>query len=509
MKKWIYILFPIVLLNIAGCNEGTDWDNFPLAQEALESWDALSDILLQARVRRQIDALQHKDSFHLYADDYAARFYTDRQPLLWTDRNGTDERSDSLLDYLETASTACGLPPYFFPIEQLKTRLEELHNPDTDNTARIRHMAFIEYELTRSFLRIACGQRYGFLNPKQIFNRLEKQDTTKNAPYRQLFDFAIETASDSFVTVAIQAARQGEAVAFLKQATPTDSIYYRFQKELAACPDTSPHYRSLSANMERCRWRYKRPTGKYVWVNVAAYELRAVDQEDNQTLSMKACVGNTKHKTPLLHSYIRYAELNPYWVVPYNIVKEEIAPLHAGKADYFIRNRMKIIERGTKKEMNPENMTKAMYLSGQYTVRQEKGEGNSLGRLIFRFPNSFSVFLHDTNNKRAFLNRRRAVSHGCVRVEEPLKLAAFLMKKPDELDIDKIRLAIDLPPLSPQGKEWAESEKYKPIATYKYQPEIPVFLDYYTVYPDTDGTLRYYDDPYGYDSVIQKKLGWF
>lgn len=509
MKRWVYFIFPFVLLNFTGCNEDTDWENFPLAHEALESWNALSDVLTQACIRRDIDNLQHKDSFRLYADDYTVRFYADRQPLLWIDQDGTDERSDSLLDYLETVSTDCGLPSHFFPIKQLRDRTEKLRNSDTNNKNRIQHMAFIEYELTRSFLRIACGQRYGFLNPKQIFNRLEKQDTTKKAPYRQLFDFATETANDSFVTAAIQAARQGEAIAILKQTLPTDSIYHLFQKKLTTLSDTSRHYRTLCANMERCRWRYSQPTGKYVWVNVAAYELRAVDKENDQTLSMKVCVGNAKHKTPLLQSNIRHAELNPYWVVPYNIVKEEIAPLHAGKSDYFIRNRMKIIERGTKKEMNPEEMTKAMFLSGQYTVRQEKGEGNSLGRIIFRFPNNFSVFLHDTNNKRVFLNRRRAVSHGCVRVEEPLKLAAFLMEKPDELDIDKIRLAIDLPPLSPQGKEWAESEKYRPIGSYKYQPEIPVFLDYYTVYPDTAGILRYHDDPYGYDAIIQKKLGWF
>ena len=137
-------------------------------------------------------------------------------------------------------------------------------------------------------------------------------------------------------------------------------------------------------------------------------------------------------------------------------------------------------------------------------LRQEKGEGNSLGRMIFRFTNNFSVFLHDTNNRSAFARSNRAISHGCIRLEKPLELASFLVD--DDKTMDKIRLSLDLQPITEKGKRWQQSESFKPMSYYRFSAPYPLFITYQTMYFDASGKLRSCGDPYGYDRVIIEKL---
>ena len=110
----------------------------------------------------------------------------------------------------------------------------------------------------------------------------------------------------------------------------------------------------------------------------------------------------------MLQSRIERVDMNPYWNIPYSIVKKEIAPRHAGDEAYFSRNRYRIFNKETGEELPPAAVTSGMLTSGRYRIRQDNGEGNSLGRLIFRFPNNFSIYLHDTNNRQAFKRTNRA-----------------------------------------------------------------------------------------------------
>jgi len=139
-------------------------------------------------------------------------------------------------------------------------------------------------------------------------------------------------------------------------------------------------------------------------------------------------------------------------------------------------------------------------------VKQDNREGNSLGRIIFRFPNNFAVYLHDTPSRWAFMNTNRAVSHGCVRLEKPLDFALFLLEEPDEVLEDRIRAAMDLPPVSEKGKELIAKEEYQELKQYNLKEHIPLFLDYHTVYFSAAGELAYADDPYVYDPPLLKAL---
>lgn len=268
------------------------------------------------------------------------------------------------------------------------------------------------------------------------------------------------------------------------------------------------HYKNLlTLNMERARWQYAQEKGtKYAWVNVAAFMLQAVNEETDSILEMRTCCGSVRNKTPLLSSKIYYMELNPYWNVPQSIIRREIIPSYRRDSAYFTKHRMKVYDKNGVR-VNPHHINWSKYKAGvPFTVKQDNKAGNSLGRIIFRFPNSYAVYLHDTPSRRTFTRANRAVSHGCVRLERALDFAFFLLKEPDELMEDRIRIAMDIAPESEEGKKLTRSQAYRELKHYSLEESIPVYLDYQTVYMDAAGKLSYCDDIYKYDAPLREAL---
>lgn len=263
----------------------------------------------------------------------------------------------------------------------------------------------------------------------------------------------------------------------------------------------------LQVNLERARWQYKPEKGtKYVIANIAAFMLQAFNEETDSILEMRICCGSVRNKTPLLYSKIYYMELNPYWNVPQNIIRKEIIPSYRRDITYFTRNRMKVYDKNGNR-VNPHDIKWAKYTAGvPFTVKQDNKEGNSLGRIIFRFPNPYAVYLHDTPSRWAFNRSNRAVSHGCVRLERALDFAFFLLEKPDELLEDRIRIAMDIAPKSDEGKKLNRSEAYRELKHYSLKEAIPLFLDYQTMYLAADGKLSYCEDIYKYDDPLLEAL---
>ena len=263
----------------------------------------------------------------------------------------------------------------------------------------------------------------------------------------------------------------------------------------------------LLINLERARWQYKSEKGsKYVIGNIAAFMLQAFNEEVDSILEMRICCGSVRNKTPLLYSKIYYMELNPYWNVPQNIIRKEIIPSYRRDTTYFTRNRMKVYDKNGNR-VNPHDVKWAKYTAGvPFTVKQDNKEGNSLGRIIFRFPNPYAVYLHDTPSRWAFNRSNRAVSHGCVRLERALDFAFFLLEKPDELLEDRIRIAMDIAPKSDEGKKLNRSEAYRELKHYSLKEAIPLFLDYQTMYLAADGKLSYCEDIYKYDDPLLEAL---
>lgn len=265
----------------------------------------------------------------------------------------------------------------------------------------------------------------------------------------------------------------------------------------------------LRINMERARWQYVQEKGsKYIIANVAAFMLQAINEEADSVLEMRICCGAAKTKTPLLASKINYMELNPYWNVPQTIIRKEMIPAYRRDSTYFSRNRLKIYDKEGV-QLNPHEIDWSKYKAGvPFSVKQDNKQGNSLGRIIFRFPNTFAVYLHDTPSRWAFTRSNRAVSHGCVRLEKALDFAFFLLKEPDGMLEDRIRLAMDIPPVTAEGKKLRHKENYKDVELkhYNLKERVPLFLDYQTIYMAPDGALSYCEDTYKFDAPLLEAL---
>lgn len=376
----------------------------------------------------------------------------------------------------------------------------------------INHVAArLEYRLTKACLRYAYGQRFGFINPHRVFNNLdvEKEDTLKRViSYRGLFDVSMDLPTAQYADTVLREVREYRLADYLHAIQPQDRFYQQLQSMLAQA-DTKEERRRIMVNMERCRWRRHQPIaeeGKRIIVNIPAYHLYAYSPDS--MLDMRVVCGTLRTKTPQLSSHIEYMEVNPQWIIPMSIVEADVAR-RAGDSAYFARNRYNIYDRATNKQIGVHHVSRQMLLSGKYRVAQAGGAGNSLGRVVFRFKNRFSVFLHDTSNPGAFQRESRAVSHGCVRVSKPFDLAKFVLDSPDEWLLDRIRISMGLPAETERGKEYLSAnpdKDHKLIGYVPVKPRVPLYIIYYTLWPDSSGMLQSWPDVYGYDEVIWNHL---
>lgn len=521
-NKIIFIFLSLLIsgLFISCSQKSSTHKRKHITRAQIEAWNNTQLSISSKQIRRNINQLLKESSTPMSADVFTESYYNNKQPFLWITRTGTTPWADTLINRLESANEH-GISLQVFKWKEIKnahTHIKTL-NLDTSESEPyngINHtFAQIEFLLTKAFLRYCAGMKYGFANPKQLYNRLEHTDTTRNAPYKNLYDIDIRTPEKDFFQHIIARLQNNQLPEILHECTAQNNIYHLLQTEYIKTTDEQKK-EILALNMERCRWSMPSIEGKYVWVNLASMTLQAVDEEKNRCLEMKVCIGSQRHKTPLLSSHIERVELNPYWNIPYNIIKKEIAPLHSGDSAYFARNHYRIFNKETGMEENPTSVTASMLRSGRYRVRQDNGPGNSLGRIIFRFKNNFAVYLHDTNNKYAFKKENRTLSHGCIRLEKPEELLFFLMEDKDLKDINRVRKAIDLPPIDEEGNiinkafqkkkqdKEKELEKQYKLRVEHFASPIKLYINYFTVFPETDNTLQWSKDTYGYDRILKK-----
>jgi murein L,D-transpeptidase YcbB/YkuD len=265
-------------------------------------------------------------------------------------------------------------------------------------------------------------------------------------------------------------------------------------KGSVAALNTPLSYRvtQIELAMERLRWLPELNTGASIIVNIPAFQLWAfdsIDQADADIVNMRVVVGNAlKTKTPVLMAEMHFIDFMPYWNVPYSIIKNEILPKLIHNNNYLDKENMELVsvfrdgERPT--ELNQETMN--LLKEGKLRVRQRPGGKNALGRVKFIFPNKDDVYLHDTPSSGLFSKSRRDLSHGCVRVANPQKLAEFALKNQDNWNADTIHQAMNTP-------------KTKRVILKK---PIPVLFFYATAFFDQYDNLEFYPDIYGHDTVL-------
>jgi murein L,D-transpeptidase YcbB/YkuD len=231
--------------------------------------------------------------------------------------------------------------------------------------------------------------------------------------------------------------------------------------------------KQLLINLERMRWMPAQPEGKFILVNIPEFVLHVMEN-GKKIFDMKIVVGKEGHNTMMFTKTLNQVVFSPYWNVPESIVENEILPEIAKNPNYLAEQNMEIIG---------EN-------DGIPEIRQLPGEKNSLGKVKFLFPNSYNIYFHDTPAKGLFEKNRRAYSHGCIRLNEPKKMAQYLLQNDPSWDEEKIEEAMN------SGKE-----KY-----VKLKDPSAVFITYYTAWVDENGKLNFRDDIYDHDKKISRKM---
>lgn len=244
----------------------------------------------------------------------------------------------------------------------------------------------------------------------------------------------------------------------------------------------------ILANLERWRW-YPKDLGKqYIIVNLPEFKLHYVI--DNDTVAeRKVVVGRPKRMTPVLSSKLSNFVINPTWTVPPTIIKEDLAVDAAKNRGYFSRSRIKIYN-SKNQLVSPQSWNPNK--PNNYRYVQDPGYNNSLGLVKFNFPNSHLVYLHDTNHREMFAYNYRALSSGCVRVENPVELAKQILSSQDG---DRWK----------DGKEIDKIISKKDTYMIKVKQSIYIHQLYWTCWTNTNG-LQFRDDIYNLDLGVYAKL---
>jgi len=364
---------------------------------------------------------------------------------------------------------------------------------------------------------------YGSINPRNFFNR-----------------FYIKTLRPDSLTMD-SVLNAENLIAELKKVQPTAQSYIELKRALANYRDSigrdeAPQIKSIKMNLERMRWRLPQKTSELVVVNIPDFTLTWFKQDD--TLAhMNVCVGGKReatykekmkvflksgrlddkpknHETPQLFSVFNAIQVNPIWNIPVSIAKSEIYWMARKDPYYLSNNNIKVYYKG-KLVNDPDTIDWNKYPREKlpFSFKQGSGEGNALGKFKFVFDNSSSIYLHDTNNKYGFKLSNRAISHGCVRIEQPLKFAELMVK--DKYQYDRLRMDVDLPPIDTTKNAVFKKKLAKKADTsnifqlkptwYAPRKSIGVFIAYYTAWADK-GKVQFRPDVYEYDPILWEAL---
>lgn len=280
----------------------------------------------------------------------------------------------------------------------------------------------------------------------------------------------------------------------------------RFQRRHGLTPDGAVGRNTLAAinvpvadriaqmvlNMERRRWMPDDLGRDYVFVNIADFELKVV-RGPKTVHTARVIVGKSYQRSPVFSDKIRYLEFNPYWNVTRNIARKAILPKLQKNPGVAAEMGYRIYTGwgAGASEIDPLSVDWSEYSRSNFPfrIRQDPGDKNALGQVKFMFPNKHSVYLHDTPSRQLFSRTVRAFSFGCIRVQDPLTLAALLLQEQgwDQTKVDNV-----------------VAGKKRKVVTLKER--IPVHLAYLTAWANKDGSIHFRGDIYKRDKTLAKAL---
>ncbi|WP_175454179.1 L,D-transpeptidase family protein [Algoriphagus alkaliphilus] len=239
-----------------------------------------------------------------------------------------------------------------------------------------------------------------------------------------------------------------------------------------------------AVNMERLRWLPDTlKEAEIILVNIANYRLDYIYKMDT-LFSSKVIVGRQYHSTPIFSAAMSYIVFSPYWNIPNSIARNEIIPAIRRNPDYLRQKNMEVVTfSGQPVDPSTINWSNKSF---PYMIRQRPGGSNSLGLVKFMFPNRFSVYIHDTPTRALFDREDRALSHGCIRLQNPTEFAKILLRAMPEWTDERINQAMN-----------QKSERIVNL-----NRKIPVALVYLTFWADSKGQAHFRQDIYNRDAEI-------
>ena len=245
----------------------------------------------------------------------------------------------------------------------------------------------------------------------------------------------------------------------------------------------------IRINLERARWVLRAIGDEMIVVNIAGFYLRVI-LDGKPVWGTRVIVGQTYHKTPIFTEAMKSVVLNPDWTVPRSIVRNEIFAKASADPGYLSAGNYTLTSKTGPVDPASIDWTQWTGATFPYGVVQRPGPKNALGLVKFLFPNKYSVYLHDTPSRGLFGKSGRTFSHGCIRVEDPMKLAEIILGNRLGWDRTKIDGIVA------SGK----------LTSVNLPKPLPVLLLYWTVDPQADGSAHFYQDIYGRDARLLKAL---
>jgi L,D-transpeptidase YcbB len=253
-------------------------------------------------------------------------------------------------------------------------------------------------------------------------------------------------------------------------------------------------FKRIAINLDRYKVLPPKMPERYIWVNLPAYKLELWDN-DTLRLESKVVVGKPNTRTPLLTSRISDMVTYPQWTIPNSIIMKEIVPALRKNPGYLAKKGYSLLT-WEGEIVDPYSVDWTKYKKGiPYKVVQGSGDDNALGIFKFNFPNKYSVYLHDTNQRYLFKNAKRALSHGCVRVQEWEKLTYYISAlDSSNYEDDPSRVVSD------SIKVWLERKEKHVV---KVKTKLPVYFRYFTA-AGKEGKLIFFEDIYNEDKVARE-----
>lgn len=247
--------------------------------------------------------------------------------------------------------------------------------------------------------------------------------------------------------------------------------------------------RQVALNLQRWRWMPDALGDRHFVVNIPQF-LLVVREDGKDVMDIRVVVGKPGNNTPIFSDEMETVVLSPYWNIPDSIAEGETVPAVAKDPRYLERQNIEVLRRSGDDvravKASDVDWDDAGSLEG-LVFRQRPGAKNALGHVKFLFPNSYNVYLHDTPADELFARPGRAFSHGCVRVEEPEKLAKYVLRDFPEWDEPTLFAAMQ-----------SGVEKH-----VKLKHQVPVHIVYFTSWVNKNGGLHFQPDVYGYDRVAE------